>query len=143
MADAVFSGDPTITVDSSRRRPVTFQLALARRAGVTGSIGHWDLARTSLDGKPDSLSYSGPLAGIPVAMIVGRDTLYRATDQSGSFSFTDLPPGHWTVVVMADAPAQYRYERQTLDVRLEPGATQAVSFRVIPRRREIKIIAGD
>jgi len=143
MADAVLSGDPTIAVDSSKQTPVTFQLALARRAGVTGTIGRWDLARTSLDGNADSLSYSGPLAGIPVAMIVGRDTLYRATDQSGSFSFTDLPPGQWTVVAMGDEPAQYRYERQMVDVVLEPGATQVVRFRVIPRRREIKIIAGD
>ena len=45
-----------------------------------------------------------------VALVGARDTVYRTTDASGVFTFTDVPSGSWTLIVMAETPTQTQWE---------------------------------
>ena len=145
FADAVFLGDPTVVVDSARTQPTTFTLAVARSARVEVEMRRYATTRTNVSGvasAADSLVDAGPLANASLVLAGERDTLYRTTNDAGKASFTDVPPGTWTIIVRGDAPAYHRFEPDRLDVTLKPGETSQVRFRLVPRRREVQVI-GD
>ena len=76
-------------------------------------------------------------------MLIGeRDTLYRTTGENGRTSFTDVPPGAWRIFIRGDAPAFHRFDPDRVDVTLAPGETKTLTFRLVPRRREVQLI-GD
>ncbi|MGH7678988.1 MAG: hypothetical protein ACRENU_11015, partial [Gemmatimonadaceae bacterium] len=140
LADAVFVGDPTLMVDSTRAEPTTFQLAIARSARVAIDVRRFILARTGVAGAADSLSDAGPLENASLILVGQRDTLYRTTNVSGKVMFTDVPPGDWQLAIRGDAPAFHRFEPDRISIRLAPGESKDVAFRLIPRRREVQLI---
>ncbi|MEO8337496.1 MAG: hypothetical protein ABI664_21145, partial [bacterium] len=71
----VFTGDATVIVDSTRRVPTTFALAVQRAGIVEGSVRQMAVARTNLQNAPDSLADAGPLGAITLALIGVRDTV--------------------------------------------------------------------
>jgi len=142
FADAVFVGDPTLRVDSTRAQPTTFELAIARSARLDIVVRRFASARTAVGGVSDSLVDAGALANATLMLTGDRDTLYRTTNDKGSVSFTDVPPGHWVVTVRGDAPAFTRFDPDRLELSLAPGETRALVFRLVPRKREVQII-GD
>lgn len=142
LADAVFVGDPTLMVDSTRTRPTTFQFGIARSARLDIDVRRFGIARTGVAGAVDSLASTGPLANATLMLAGERDTLYRTTKDDGTASFTDIPPGAWVVSIRGDAPAFHRFDPDRLDVILSPGETRSLSFRLVPRRREVQLI-GD
>ena len=142
FADAVFVGDPTLHVDSTRTQPTTFRLAIARSARVDVMVRRFTTARTGVAGAPDSLADAGPLANAMLMLVSGRDTLYRTTRDDGRSAFTDVPPGTWTISIRGDAPAFHRFDPDRVELQLAPGETHRMEFRLVPRRREVQII-GD
>ena len=142
LSDAVFVGDPTVMVDSTRAEPTVFKLAIARSARLDIDVRRFATARTSVAGAPDSLSDAGPLANAMLMLVGERDTLYRTTDESGKVSFTDVPPGAWVVSIRGDAPAFHRFDPDRLELRLAPAETRNIAFRLVPRRREVQLIGG-
>jgi hypothetical protein len=151
FADAVFVGDPTLNVDSNRTQPTEFRLAIARSARVNISVRRFVARQTAIApasrdstavAQRDSLVDAGPLANATLVLTGERDTLYRTTGENGAVSFTDVPPGAWTIAIRGDAPAYHRFDPDRLELVLKPGETQAVAFRLIPRRREIQIIGA-
>jgi hypothetical protein len=72
-----------------------------------------------------------------------RDTSYRVTNGKGRFEFTDVPSGAWTVVVTGATPDQTGWEAERIPVALRAGGREAVAFRIVPRRRRVRIISGD
>ena len=142
FADAVFVGDPTLRVDSARTQPTTFELAIARSARVDIAVHRYTVVRTSVAGAPDSLADAGALANATLMLAAGRDTLYRTTNDNGTVSFTDIPPGSWIVTIRGDAPAFHRFDPDRVELTLAPGETKAITFRLVPRKREVQLI-GD
>jgi len=140
FADAVFVGDPTLMVDSARAEPTTFRLAIARSARLDIDARRFALARTGIAGAPDSLSDAGPLPNAMLMLVGERDTLYRTTNESGKASFTDIPPGSWTISIRGDAPAFHRFEPDRAVVRLAPAEARSLTFRLVPRRRDVQLI---
>jgi hypothetical protein len=55
-------------------------------------------------------------------------------------SFTDVPPGRWTISIRGDAPAFHRFEPDRIELELAPGESKSVSFHLVPRRREVQLI---
>jgi hypothetical protein len=78
-----------------------------------------------------------------VLLIGGRDTLYRTTDARGQYLFTDVPSGAWTIVVQGDLPPQAQWERERVSTELKAGGALVVDFRLVPRRRKVRIVSGD
>jgi hypothetical protein len=142
FADAVFVGDPTVVVDSAQPTPTTFRLAIARGARVNVVARRYLAQRTGIAGAPDSLVDAGPLPNATLVLSGERDTLYRTTSENGTATFTDVPPGHWTVAIRGDAPAFHRFEPDRAELTLKPGEVQRHDFRLVPRRREVQMI-GD
>lgn len=140
FAQAVFVGDPTVVVDGMRARPTTFRLAIARSARVDVTVRRYVSARTGMGAVADSLVDAGPLANATFVLAGERDTLYRTTRDDGSATFTDIPPGAWTLSVRGDAPAFHRFDPERMELTLAPGESPTLRFRLVPRKREVQLI---
>lgn len=145
LASSVLSGSSTVHIDSTKQRTARFSVAVARGAGVNGEIRRMARAQTVLDsGAADSLVDAGPLENMLVALSSRRDTLYQTTDSKGRVSFTDVPPGEWVVTIVgADLPANHVFDRQSHDLSLAPGEVVTTSFRLLPRRRAVQMVASE
>jgi len=142
FANAVFVGDPTLIVDGGRVTPTTFSLAIARSARVDVDVRQFAAVRTAMEATPDSLRDAGAVSNATLVLAGERDTLYRSTGEDGRAVFTDIPPGKWTISIRGDTPAFTRFDPDRVELTLEPGESEKVSFRLVPRRREIQMI-GD
>ena len=143
FAEAVFVGDPTVHIDSTRAQPTTFRLAIARSARLDIAVRRFVAPRTAVTGVPDSLVDAGPLSNATLVLAGERDTLYRTTRANGTASFTDIPPGNWVVSIRGDAPAFHRFDPGRVELILAPGEARTLDFRLIPRQRQVQIIGGE
>ncbi|HJQ19294.1 MAG TPA: carboxypeptidase-like regulatory domain-containing protein [Gemmatimonadaceae bacterium] len=141
-ADAVFIGDPVLHVDSVASAPKHFTLKVARGASVDISAREFAVSRTGIAGQADSLVDVGPLVGTGFRLIGDRDTLYRASDENGRLTFTDVAPGKWILVPDGDVPSFHRFDPERLEIQLAPGENRAVIVRLVPKPREVKIMNG-
>ena len=139
----IFTGDPTLRIDSTRTVPITFALAVERAGTVTGSIRQMSVARKGIDAVPDSLADAGPLADVTLALIGVRDTLFAVSDASGSYRFSEVVSGSYVLKAMTDATIGTRWEPADIDVSVKPGGTTEVTFRQVPRRRSVQMIPSD
>ena len=139
----VFNGNPDVRVDSGTRRPATFDVAVEPAGRIAGTIRRLVVARTGMGSEPDSLADGGPMEGVTVLLLGGRDTLYRTTDARGQYLFTDVPSGAWTIMVQGDLPPQVQWEHERVNTELKAGGALVVDFRLVPRRRKVKIVGGD
>jgi hypothetical protein len=80
---------------------------------------------------------------VTVLLVGGRDTLYRTTDASGQYLFTDVPSGSWTIMVQGDLSPQAQWEHDRVSTELKAGGAVVVDFRLVPRRRKVRIVGGD
>jgi nucleoid-associated protein YgaU len=114
-------------------------VALARGARLTGTLALFDAP----PGREDEARPAGGVEGAVMEMRGAGERRRRATDAAGRFEFADLRPGRWTVVVAdADLPPNTRLEQDSAEVELAPGAERELSLRVLPRKREVRIVAG-
>ena len=139
----VFTGDPTVHIDSTRIAPITFALAVERAGTVAGSVRQMGVARKSIDSAPDSLADVGGIADVTLALIGVRDTLFAVTDASGGYRFTEVVSGSYMLKTMTEAPAGARWEPVEIDVTVKPASVNQVTFRQVPRRRAVQMIPSD
>jgi hypothetical protein len=142
FTDAVFVGDPTLNVDSTRTQPTNFTLAIARSARLDVDVRRFAAVKTAVVGSADSLSDAGAVPNATLVLIGERDTLYRTTNDDGKVTFTDIPPGQWRIVIRGDAPAFHRFDPDRMELTLTPGEARKLVFKLIPRKREVQVI-GD
>jgi hypothetical protein len=142
VSDAIVTGDARVVIDSAHPRPAPFRVAVSRGASVQGRVVQRISAKTGLNGEADSLEAPTALENISVALIAGGDTVFRATDREGKYSFTDVRGGEWTIAVLTDAPPQFRYDRESVALNLRPGESAVADFQLLPRKRQIRIL-GD
>ncbi|MEP6999957.1 MAG: hypothetical protein ABI969_05735 [bacterium] len=140
---SVFTGDPTVRVDSTRRTPTTFALAVERAGLVIGSVRQMAVARTGIETTQDSLADAGPLNDVSLALIGVRDTLYATTDATGAYRFTEVASGSYVLKVMSESRTGARWEPAEIEVTVKPAVTRQVAFRSVPRRRAVQMIAPD
>lgn len=140
---SVFSGNPDVRVDSGARRPATFNVAVEPAGRISGTLRRLIVARTGIGSEPDSLADGGPIEGATVLLLGGRDTLYRVTDANGQYVFTDVPSGSWTIMVPGELAPQTQWDHERVSTELKAGGALVVDFRLVPRRRRVKIVGGD
>lgn len=144
FTNAVFLGNPTLLVDSTRAQPTVFSLAIARSARLDVDVRRYAMVKTAIanGAAADSLTEAGMVSNAMLILASESDTLYRTTDDKGKATFTDIPPGAWTLTIRGDTPAFTRFDPDRIETALQPGETQAVTFRLVPRKREVQLI-GD
>lgn len=143
QAATVFTGNPTVRVESERMAPTTFSLAVERAGIVAGSVHRMVVARTGLDAAPDSLADAGAVSEVAVALVGLRDTLYATTDAAGTYRFAEVTSGSYVLRIVSEAPAGTRWEPAEMDVSVKPAVTRQVIFRLVPRRRAVQMIPTD
>jgi cell division protein FtsN len=66
----------------------------------------------------------------------------RVSDNRGRFSFAGIRPGHWTLRILdGNLPESYYIDKDTYEYDLAPGQSVEQTFKVLPRKRRIQIIA--
>jgi hypothetical protein len=143
LAATVFTGNPTVRIDSARMAPTTFSLAVERAGIVAGTVRRMSVARTGLDAVADSLADAGALGEVAVALVGVRDTLYTTTDLAGAYRFAEVSSGSYVLRIVTEAPSGTRWEPSEIDVSVKPALTRQVAFRLIPRRRAVQMIPSD
>ena len=143
QAATIFAGASTVTVDSVRKSPTTFSVAVERAATVEGSVRQMSVARTGIESGVDSLADAGGLEGVSLALVGPRDTLYTTSDVRGTFRFPEVPSGSFTLKVLTEARAGTRWEPAELEVSVAPAASRDVTIHLVPRRRAVQLIPGD
>lgn len=143
QAPTIFTGDPTVRVDSARMAPITFSLSVERAGIVAGTVRRMSVARTGIESMADSLADAGALSEIGVALVGVRDTLYTTTDAAGAYRFGEVTSGPYVLKIVSEAPSGTRWEPSEIDVSVKPAVTRQVTFRLIPRRRAIQMIPSD
>ena len=139
----IFTGDPTVRIDSMRTVPITFALAVERAGTITGAVRLMSVARKGIASAPDSLADAGPVADVTLALIGVRDTLFAMSDASGGYRFTEVVSGSYTLKAMTEAPTGTRWEPADIDVNVKPASVNEVTFRQVPRRRAVQMIPSD
>ena len=143
QAATIFTGDPTVRIDSARMAPTTFSLSVERAGIVAGTVRRMSVARTGLDATADSLADAGALGEVAVALVGVRDTLYATTDVAGAYRFGEVASGSYVLKIVSEAPSGTRWEPSEIDVSVKPAVTRQVAFRLIPRRRAVQMIPSD
>ncbi|MFH1941632.1 MAG: tetratricopeptide repeat protein [bacterium] len=81
------------------------------------------------------------LAGILVELMKDGMVLRRVSGEDGSFLFEELHPGRWTVKIYAyHLPENHFLERDMLAVDLQPGEKRDLSMKVLPKKRNIRMV---
>ena len=141
-ATTIIAGASTVTVDSVRKSPTTFAVAIERAALLQGSVRLMAVARTGIESAPDSLADAGPLESVSLALIGTRDTLYANTDARGAYHFPEVASGSFTLKVLTAPRAGTRWEPSEIEVSVTPATTRDVAIRLLPRRRAVQLIPG-
>jgi hypothetical protein len=139
-SDAIVTGDARVVIDSAHPRPAPFHVTVSRGASVQGRVVQRISAKTALGSEADSLEAPTALENVSVALIAAGDTIFRATDRAGKYSFTDVRGGEWTVAVLTEAPSQFHYDRESVALNLRPGESALADFQLLPRKRQIRIL---
>ncbi len=140
----VLVGDASVDVLGDVYKPVKFAVALAKGGRITATIRTMAFASGAPTAANDSLVDAGGLANAIVAIESGRDTIFQTTDADGHVDFGDVAPGHWTVrVISADLAEFHVMEKDHVEIDLVSGDRNDVRFRVVPKRRTIRIMPTD
>lgn len=82
------------------------------------------------------------LASAAVELSNSSETRRAVTDGQGHFELRELRPGKWTLKIYDDSLPEHHYiEQATFEIKLKPGERKEISARVLPRKRQIRIIA--
>lgn len=141
LSNAAYLGNPIVKIDSARREVTSFRLAVSRAASIRGTVRLFSSARTAFGAETDSLEYSGRVSQMTIALAGASDTVYRTTDADGQFSFDAIPSGPWTIFVDSDVASGFLVERPQAALTLRPGEDATIDFRVVPKRKRVKLIA--
>jgi len=123
VGSANLKGRLVLVTDESEAPVGTGELA------VIGALGR----------KPDA--YSQGLKGVLIEISRDDETMRTLTDDEGKFAFLAIRPGAWKFKVYDyNLPAYHYVETPEMDIVLPPGGEQEIVVKVLPRKRQIKIL---
>lgn len=139
----VLVGDPSVIVAAGKKRAATFSVALAQGARLRAS-GRQSAFSTGATNPQDSLVDAGAFDNALVALQGARDTIYQSSDAHGRVDFGVVAPGTWRMrVITADLPAYFSLDVEQQQLIVHSGEKRTVEFRVIPKRRTVKLIGPE
>jgi len=129
-----------ISVHGGEDTPV--ELRVVRGGEIAGRV---TLNTFALTESGDTLANQfAEVSGLSSALIEasrGDDLIRQLTDSRGGFHFKDLRPGTWSIRVRTfSAPENHFLETEAVTVDVTGGKKADLTFRVLPRRRIIRIL---
>jgi hypothetical protein len=110
-------------------------------ASLTGEIPLFNFSQES-----DEVEKEGYLtnASILIESTATKERIFSTTDSNGAFSFEHLSPGRWVLKVLSSNIPPYHYlEDKELLIDLFPGDSKTVTLKVLPIKRELRMIDTD
>jgi len=112
--------------------------------GLTTSAtisGHLDIIPKKLltsSGKKNNLELPGPLL---IELTDGEDSFRQITEPDGSFIFSGLRPGKWTLnIIYNDLFKHFSLDEETFELELKPGQKEDIQIRLRKKERKIKFL---
>jgi hypothetical protein len=111
-------------------------------ASVSGAIVRYDLETPPGVDSSDTFTVPrGGLAGFLLELSDGSDRHRRFTGSRGRFDFSGIVPGRWTLkVVSGNVPDNHYFERDFFVLDVTSGSRGEVLFRLLPRKKNIKLL---
>ena len=144
-----------ITVEGGEKTEV--QIPITRSAKITGTIMVYKNDNATAkpqqenanqkqyvtgSGRDEDAEGTIPLANTLVELGNSSGIKRTITDRQGRFTFEEVRPVKWTLKAFGDNLPQYHYfERDTFELVPTPGSETNLRIKVLPKKRQIKIIA--
>ena len=81
------------------------------------------------------------MQGVVIEIRGDFGVFYRKTDKKGYFNFESIKPGLWEVTAYSNSlPELHVFENERISINLEAGQEKEVLFKVVPKKRQIRII---
>lgn len=139
--DRVPTQDNPLPVPTTPGGTAQLELGVIRSAHVSGRVELFDATAQGASGAVIPTTLVGGLQGAIITLSRGSEAYRRLTDDGGRFRFDDLRPGRWTLrVEQALLPPDHYLEQEVFDLEIAPGENVALTARVLPRKRVIRII---
>ncbi len=143
-AGAMLVGDAFVDPSENQSRPVQFALKVARGGIVRAAVRRLGTASGMPETGQDSMVTVAPEPNVLLALTSGRDTLYQSSDDHGRADFGSVAPGTWTLTAMPGSlPDHYAFEKDRIEVTVQPGQLRDVELRLVPRARIVTFIGQD
>jgi hypothetical protein len=140
VSNAAYTGPDVVLIDSLRHSASDFKISLSPASRVRGVIRQYASVRTSVSGEPDSLEVTGPVAGVRLALIGIRDTLYQTTGIDGAYIFRQVPRGEWMIFIVDPAPSGFSFDRKNMELTATSGSEAVFDVRMLPKKKKVQII---
>ncbi len=134
--------DNPLRVNVPKGEETTIAITAVPAGRISGIVDLFGYQNTGyIDSTQKKLQRIGGLEGIFVELKNNREVYRKFTDVRGSFSFSDLKPGEYTLSVgNDDLPEHHQLEKNNISLSVTAGESKDAVFKVIPIIRTIKII---
>ncbi|MEX1138340.1 MAG: SPOR domain-containing protein [Bacteroidota bacterium] len=127
-----------MTLDVRGGEEIRVTLDVTRSSAVSAALELYAFDEKDTSGS--SMIIAGPLPGMMIELTRGQEVLRRIADHRGQVVFSDLRPGVWTVRPVGDLPRFHAFEQEVFEIDVGAGKHQEVRFKILPRRRTIRIL---
>lgn len=127
-----------MTLDVRGGDEVRVTLDVTRSSTISGAVELYAFDEKDTSGS--SLVFAGTHPGMIIELTRDQEVLRRIVDHRGQVVFNDLRPGLWTIRPVGELPRFHAFEQETIEINVGPGKHQEVRFRILPRRRSIRIL---
>lgn len=140
VAGRVVATGATVSVSGTSRKPAQVSMTLSRGVRILARVRAFERA-SALQTGGDTLTEVGAVGQVPVALVMGADTLWQTSDERGRVDFGSVAPGHYIVAVPRyDAPDHMALAQTTFEVNAAAGETRQVDFKLLPQARAIEFV---
>ncbi len=143
-----------ITVEGGQEK--TLDIGIIKKATLTGRVVLYgtgtdkapsgyesnlsEVPSASGEKAPEFREISG-LEHVLVELASATETMRVLTDSQGRFRFNEVRPGVWTILISTETlPAYHSFDKNNTVMKLDPGQTQDIFIKALPRKRSIRII---
>ncbi|MBC7323239.1 MAG: hypothetical protein H5T90_09100, partial [Acetomicrobium sp.] len=92
-------------------------------------------------GEPGSAETPQVFKGVLIELSRDDETIRTLTDDEGKFTFMNIRPGTWKFKVYDyNIPAYHYIQNPEMEIMILPGEKKDITVKVVPKKREIKIL---
>lgn len=133
-----------IQVTLKQNETKEIKIGVIRKARIKGSITCYDFSSGLLSNQKN-LIQKGGIANVYLELIHIEDGEKRngITNLQGNFEFRDLRPGEYRLEIARECLPSYHYLEYNADIIIKPSETKEINIKVLPAKREIKMIKNE